>query len=145
MKIIKKSVSRVISLGDGITISCDINNSHCNFRLKHHKNQTIGLLGNNDGEIGNDFQKPEGSISPSVDQFVSGYELETSKFCQSTSTGMLSQVKACDDINQKCMTLFTDIDSPMAVCFLKVDVTPFLVSHNRNVMVKSERVNTHIL
>ncbi|XP_076076216.1 uncharacterized protein LOC143047139 isoform X2 [Mytilus galloprovincialis] len=128
MKIIKKSVSRVISLGDGITISCDINNSHCNFRLKHHKNQTIGLLGNNDGEIGNDFQKPEGSISPSVDQFVSGYELETSKFCQSTSTGMLSQVKACDDINQKCMTLFTDIDSPMAVCFLKVDVTPFLES-----------------
>ncbi|XP_071139498.1 uncharacterized protein [Mytilus edulis] len=128
MKIIKKSVSRVISLGDGITISCDINNSHCNFRLKHHKNQTIGLLGNNDGEIGNDFQKPEGSISPSVDQFVSGYELDTSKFCQSTSTGMLSQVKACDDINQKCMTLFTDIDSPMAVCFLKVDVTPFLES-----------------
>ncbi|XP_063416105.1 uncharacterized protein LOC134697718 [Mytilus trossulus] len=128
MKIIKKSVSRVISLGDGITISCDINNSHCNFRLKHYKNQTIGLLGNNDGEIGNDFQKPEGSISPSVDQFVSGYELETSKFCQSTSTSMLSQVKACDDINQKCMTLFTEIESPLAVCFLKVDVTPFLES-----------------
>ncbi|CAC5393996.1 unnamed protein product [Mytilus coruscus] len=128
MKIIKKSVSRVISLGDGITISCDINNSHCNFKLKHHRNQTIGLLGNNDGEIGNDFQYPEGAISPSVDQFVSGYELETSKFCQSTSTGMLSQVKACDDINQKCMTLFTEVDSTLAVCFQKVDVTPFLES-----------------
>ena len=105
-----------------------MNNYHCNFGLKNHYNKTIGLLGNNDREIGNDFKSPTGSISISAGNHISTYELVDAQYCRSSVGNILSQVKACDDLQQKCQEFFSSPGSPLAKCFLKVDPVSFSVS-----------------
>lgn len=124
----KKNVSRVITLNDGLTVSCDINTSHCNFALNGHHNQTIGLFGNNDFEIGNEFKEVSGHISSTTNDFIRQYELDLSGSCRSPSANLLHQVKVCDDLRLRCIDFFSNPDSPLAVCFNKVDSQPFMAS-----------------
>lgn len=113
----------------GVEITCDPEN------LKvildgQHLNNTIGLLGTSDGDLGTDMRLSDGTFAANKAEFINHFELSRKKICQVTAEQLRpkSQTSKCsDEIRKRCMETFASYKSPFLKCFLTVNPKYFLV------------------
>ncbi|XP_067330193.1 uncharacterized protein [Channa argus] len=109
---------------NGVSVSCDLSHEVCSFTIDGWLHGTsVGLLGTNDNEAGNDFPLPDGSQAKSLDSFLYSWQMkpecdrspDTAQHFLETSTSPVS-----------CAYLFSSPDSPLSSCFRVVDPGQFL-------------------
>lgn len=82
----------------------------------HAHNHSIGLLGTNTRDTGDDFPLPSGNITYDVKELQKQYEVSGHKACQ-TLPPATPQLKCSQKQTSLCEELFVSALSPLAPCF----------------------------
>ncbi|CAJ1071926.1 uncharacterized protein LOC122887130 [Xyrichtys novacula] len=109
---------------NGAAVSCDLRLQVCSFTLDGWSHGTsIGLLGTNDNEAGNDFPLLDGSQADDMDSFFHSWQMkpECPKLL-SVSDGFSEEAFRL----VSCDFLFSSPDSPLSSCFKVVSPSQFL-------------------
>ncbi|KAL4608232.1 apolipophorins-like, partial [Arapaima gigas] len=114
-----------VSNQDGMLLSCDLSQEVCSLTLDGWQHGvSIGLLGTNDNEAGNELTLPSGSQADSMDHFLQSWQLR-SQCHQGPSCSNISEAQLTNN-SPSCASLFSDPDSPLGSCFRVVDPRQFL-------------------
>ncbi|XP_048844771.1 uncharacterized protein LOC125716487 [Brienomyrus brachyistius] len=124
-----------VSNQEGAVVSCDLSHGVCSLTLNSwHHGTSVGLLGTNDNEAGNDLTLPDGSQAESEEQFIQSWQVRPQ--CRSDPGKMGS---CSNTTNAKlapslpgCASLFSSSDSPLSACFRVVDPLQFLAVCDRS-------------
>lgn len=131
----------------GVEISCDPDNLQV-ILDGHHLNNTIGLLGTFDGDLGTDMRLPDGSYAGNRADFINHFELSHMQSCRLTPEQLepKGQRSRCSDkIRKQCIDTFASYKSPFLKCFLTVNPKYFLMQCLQNVRgCKDDVMNTEI-
>ncbi|XP_056277303.1 uncharacterized protein LOC130198189 [Pseudoliparis swirei] len=113
-----------VSNHNGATVSCDLSLEVCSFTLDGWLHGTsIGLLGTNDNEAGNDFLLPDGFPAENMQGFLYGWQMKPD--CVKPR-GVIEHISKAARSPVSCDSLFSSPESPLSSCFRVVDPGRFL-------------------
>ncbi|XP_034411551.1 apolipophorins-like [Cyclopterus lumpus] len=113
-----------VSNHNGATVSCDLSLEVCSFTLDGWLHGTsIGLLGTNDNEAGNDFLLPDGVPAENMQELVYSWQMKPD--CVKPQ-GVTEHISKAARSPVSCDSLFSSPESPLSACFRVVDPGRFL-------------------
>ncbi|XP_018586572.1 apolipophorins-like [Scleropages formosus] len=119
-----------VSNQNGALLSCDLSQEVCSLTLDGWQHGvSMGLLGTNDNEAGNELTLPDGSQADGEDHFLQSWQLKP--HCRRGPCSNTSKAEATSDL-LSCASLFSDLDSPLGSCFRVVDPGQFLAVCERS-------------
>ncbi|XP_039672137.1 uncharacterized protein LOC120568593 [Perca fluviatilis] len=114
-----------VSNHNGVSVSCELSLEVCSFTLNGWLHGTsIGLLGTNDNEAGNDFPLPDGSQAENLEEFFYSWQMKPECI---KSPGVTEHSPKAATSPVSCDFLFSSPDSPLSSCFRVVDPGQFLL------------------
>ncbi|TDH06001.1 hypothetical protein EPR50_G00128340 [Perca flavescens] len=114
-----------VSNQNGVSVSCELSLEVCSFTLDGWLHGTsIGLLGTNDNEAGNDFPLPDGSQAENLEEFFYSWQMKPECI---KSPGVTEHSPKAATSPVSCDFLFSSPDSPLSSCFRVVDPGQFLL------------------
>ncbi|KAK0131183.1 Apolipophorin [Merluccius polli] len=114
-----------VSNQNGVSVSCDLSLDLCSLTLDGWLHGTsVGLLGTNDNEGGNDSPLPHGSQAASRAHFLRSWQISSN--CSRAPDPPEGCSGAALQGPAGCQTLFSSPHSPLSSCFRVVDPGQFL-------------------